>query len=62
MPDAQGQIQLYVDDMVAARGYVLRYHQILAASVVYWHEVVGGPIIEPTRGTAAREDLRASPP
>jgi 4-carboxymuconolactone decarboxylase len=26
------EAQQYVDDMVANRGYVLRYHQILAAS------------------------------
>ena len=30
MPDTEAQ--QYVDDMIAARGYVLRYHQILAAS------------------------------
>jgi len=33
-PGAQSSspAQQYVDDMIAARGYVLRYHQILAAS------------------------------
>jgi 4-carboxymuconolactone decarboxylase len=35
-PDTEARLraeaQQYVDDMVSARGYVLRYHQILAAS------------------------------
>jgi 4-carboxymuconolactone decarboxylase len=34
MPDTgtPPEAQQYVDDMISARGYVLRYHQILAAS------------------------------